>query len=314
MFLLLLSLLVLSIILPSLSYLSSSSSSHGYKHSTSSSSLYSTIDAASEFGLTPMLNKYVTGIFIIIIIIITIITIIIIINSILGLRNVPDEKLRYQQLLFLAAKCKPMDPSLKIDQNKVPGCLSTVHVHATIDNDNKITYLGDSDAQLTKGLVALLVNGLTGHTPEEIEIVKPEFIQYAGIANSLTPGRNNGFLNMLRLMKEKAKQLKQEKEVKIVDSSSSIKGGSIYQSMNIKLQMLKPSELVIEDESYKHAGHAGVKDIGSSETHFNVKIVATCFEGLSLVQRHRMIYTLLGPEMSQSIHALSIVAKTPGEI
>ena len=203
-----------------------------------------------------------------------------------------------------------MDPTLKIEQNKVPGCLSTVYVHSTIDSDNKITYQGDSDAQLTKGLVALLVNGLTGHTPEEIDQVKPEFIQYAGIANSLTPGRNNGFLNMLKLMKDKARQLKQEKTV---DASTSVKGGSIYQSMNIKLQMLKPLELVIEDESYKHAGHAGVKDIGSSETHFNVKIVAACFEGLSLVQRHRMIYTLLGPEMSQSIHALSIVAKTPSE-
>ena len=142
-----------------------------------------------------------------------------------------------------------MDPTLKIEQNKVPGCLSTVYVHATIDSDNKITYQGDSDAQLTKGLVALLVNGLTGHTPEEIDQVKPEFIQYAGIANSLTPGRNNGFLNMLKLMKDKARQLKQEKTV---DASTSVKGGSIYQSMNIKLQMLKPLELVIEDLSLIH--------------------------------------------------------------
>lgn len=232
----------------------------------------------------------------------------------LGLRNVPDEKLRYQQLLFLAAKCKAMDASLKVDHNKVPGCLSTVFVHATIDDDNKISYQGDSDAQLTKGLVALLVNGLTGHTPEEIDQVKPEFIQYAGIANSLTPGRNNGFLNMLKLMKEKARKLKQEKTESFVESSSAQKGVTIYQSINTKLQMLKPLELVIEDESYKHAGHAGVKGMGSSETHFNIKVVAACFEGLSLVQRHRMIYTLLGPEMNQSIHALSIIAKTPSEI
>jgi stress-induced morphogen len=120
---------------------------------------------------------------------------------------------------------------------------------------------------------------------------------------------------MLKLMKDKAKQLKQEKNSSNNNiNNNSVREGSIYQSINIKLQMLKPLELVIEDESYKHAGHAGVKDIGSSETHFNIKIVATCFEGLSLVQRHRMIYTLLGPEMNQSIHALSIVAKTPSEV
>lgn len=231
-----------------------------------------------------------------------------------SLRNVPNEKLRYQQLLFLASKCPPMDPSLKIDVNKVPGCLSTVHVHASIDNNRKIFFAGDSDAQLTKGLVALLVNGLSGETNEVIQAIEPEFINYAGIATSLTPGRNNGFINMLRLMKEKSRQLSQpgNKDMPATVSAANNANKSMYSIILNKLNMLKPIEIELVDESHKHAGHAGVKT-GSSESHFNLKVVASCFDGLSLVQRHRMIYSLLGPEIMGKIHALAISAKTPSE-
>ena len=167
----------------------------------------------------------------------------------------------------------------------------------------------------------MLVNGLSGHTSEEIQAVKPEFIQFAGIANSLTPGRNNGFLNMLRLMKTKAQALSEglSKQHGHPESSttSTSSASPIADAITTKLSLLKPTEFVLENESHKHAGHAGMGGQVRRESHFKVKIVAACFDGLSLVQRHKMIYTLLAKEMNateaEHIHALSIVAKTPSE-
>lgn len=98
-----------------------------------------------------------------------------------------DDRTRVQQLLTLATSLKPLKDQYRIGENKVPGCLSTVFVNAYL-KDGKVFYEGDSDAQLTKGLVALLIDGMSGCTAAEIQEVKPEFIKYAGIGASLTPG------------------------------------------------------------------------------------------------------------------------------
>jgi stress-induced morphogen len=75
---------------------------------------------------------------------------------------------------------------------------------------------------------------------------------------------------------------------------------------------LNPLVLELEDVSYQHFGHSGVEK-GASETHFNLKIVSSEFEGKSLVKRHRVVYDVLREELQSGLHAISIVAKTPFE-
>ncbi|WP_295680494.1 BolA family transcriptional regulator [uncultured Nevskia sp.] len=73
---------------------------------------------------------------------------------------------------------------------------------------------------------------------------------------------------------------------------------------------LAPSQLEIEDDSHRHAGHVGAKGGG----HYRVFIVSAKFSGRSLIGRHRMVYEALADQMKGDIHALSIVAKAPEEV
>ena len=114
-----------------------------------------------------------------------------------------DPKQKYQQLLWYAQKLPSMATEDKIPENKVSGCVSQVYITADI-KDGKVWYKGDSDAQLVKGLVAFLFEGLNGLSPEEILKVSPDFIEETGLKVSLTPSRANGFYNIFKMMKAKA--------------------------------------------------------------------------------------------------------------
>jgi BolA protein len=74
---------------------------------------------------------------------------------------------------------------------------------------------------------------------------------------------------------------------------------------------LAPTALEIEDESHRHAGHAGAAD---GRGHFRVDIVSAAFDGLGPIARHRAVYGALGELMTTDIHALSIRARTPAEV
>ncbi|MGH8079237.1 MAG: BolA family protein [Lysobacter sp.] len=73
---------------------------------------------------------------------------------------------------------------------------------------------------------------------------------------------------------------------------------------------LAPSALEIEDESHRHAGHAGAED---GRGHFRVAVVSAKFAGLNPIARHRAVYAAVGELMNTDIHALAISAKTPDE-
>ena len=74
---------------------------------------------------------------------------------------------------------------------------------------------------------------------------------------------------------------------------------------------LAPVELVLEDDSALHAGHAGAASGGG---HYNVRIVSLQFEGLKLVTRHRLVYDSVHDMMHKEIHALAITALAPSEV
>jgi BolA protein len=76
-----------------------------------------------------------------------------------------------------------------------------------------------------------------------------------------------------------------------------------------------PGALEVQDDSARHAGHAGAQraDGGVGETHFSVRLVSAAFEGLSRVERQRRVYAVLDAEFKAGLHALSLVALTPGE-
>ncbi|MGF1568330.1 MAG: SufE family protein [Nodosilinea sp.] len=114
-----------------------------------------------------------------------------------------DPKRRYEQLLWFAKQLDPLPDEQKTPENKVPGCVSQVFIVAELV-DGTVIYRADSDAQITKGLVALLIQGLNGLTPAEIVALTPDFIQETQLDVSLTPSRANGFYNIFKKMQQAA--------------------------------------------------------------------------------------------------------------
>lgn len=108
---------------------------------------------------------------------------------------------RYAQIIDMGNELSPIDDSLKTPDRLIEGCQSRVWLDARLDSDGKIQYTADSDALIVKGIIAMLIRVLNGHSPKEILDADLHFIDDIGLSEHLSPTRSNGLLAMLKQMK-----------------------------------------------------------------------------------------------------------------
>ena len=107
---------------------------------------------------------------------------------------------KYSLLIDMGNSLGSIDDSQKTPQNIIEGCQSRVWLVANY-KDSKITYRGESDAILVKGIVSLLIDVLSGHTPDEILAADLYFVEKIGLREHLSPTRSNGLLAMIKQMR-----------------------------------------------------------------------------------------------------------------
>lgn len=120
---------------------------------------------------------------------------------------------KYEYLIELGKSLPQIDDKFKSNEYLIKGCQSRVWLHAEL-NKGVINFTADSDAIITKGIVALLVRVLSGQKPEEIIDCDLYFIDKIGLKENLTPTRSNGMLSMIKQMKIYALAYKTQQEKK----------------------------------------------------------------------------------------------------
>ena len=111
---------------------------------------------------------------------------------------------RYTLLIDYGKQLEPLPASEMTDQNLIDGCQSKVWFVAELDKSGAqpvVIYRGDADAILVKGIVALLIRVLSGHTPKEIVDAELYFIDKINLREHLSPTRSNGLAAMLKQMR-----------------------------------------------------------------------------------------------------------------
>ena len=107
---------------------------------------------------------------------------------------------KYEYLIDLGKDLAQIDEKHKTEDNLIKGCQSRVWLHAE-HTDGKIIYTADSDAIMTKGIIAILISVLSGQTPASITDAKLDFINEIGLKEQLSPTRANGLVSMIKQMK-----------------------------------------------------------------------------------------------------------------
>ena len=114
--------------------------------------------------------------------------------------GVDDWMDRYAMIIDLGNTLPPIEEKYKTPEHLIEGCQSRVWLNAEL-RDGKVYYTADSDAIIVKGIIALLIEVLNGHTPKEIVDCDLYFINRIGLAENLSPTRSNGLLAMVKQMK-----------------------------------------------------------------------------------------------------------------
>ena len=111
---------------------------------------------------------------------------------------------RYAYIIELGTALPSLPEEQKNPSNLIEGCQSRVWITADLDKDGKVNFAADSDALIVKGIVALLLRVVSGHTPEEIMNADLYFIDRIGLSEHLSPTRSNGLVAMVRQMRNYA--------------------------------------------------------------------------------------------------------------
>ncbi|MDH3796329.1 MAG: SufE family protein [Flavobacteriaceae bacterium] len=107
---------------------------------------------------------------------------------------------RYEHMIDLGRSLPLIEEQYKLDENLIKGCQSKVWVHAEME-DGKLVFTADSDAIITKGIIAILVRVLSDQKPQDIIDADMEFIDKIGLKEHLSPTRANGLVNMIKQLK-----------------------------------------------------------------------------------------------------------------
>lgn len=111
-----------------------------------------------------------------------------------------DWEERYQYMIDLGKTLPLIDEQYKLDTNLIKGCQSKVWVHAEM-KDDKVKFTADSDAIITKGIIAILIRAFSNQHPQDIINADTEFIDKIGLKEHLSPTRANGLVNMIKQLK-----------------------------------------------------------------------------------------------------------------
>lgn len=125
-------------------------------------------------------------------------------NEIIGEFSMFDDWMqRYEYMIDLGKSLPLIDEQYKTDDYLIKGCQSKVWLYADF-KDGKVVYTADSDAIITKGIIAVLIRAFSNQSPETIVKANTDFIDKIGLKNHLSPTRANGLVSMLEQMKRYA--------------------------------------------------------------------------------------------------------------